>query len=178
MKSRDENVRQLSAAPGPRAEAAEYRREVRKRKLQVYEQYLARRAMMRDFRAMVDFMTGDAWAAVYSARLARHGGGPLRVKRDAPSGPHVASGACSRFCAAAVRAAPGQARGPPAESKPDAPSSPLVASGAGSRRHVAAVRAAQPGTLMTAAAVARSVRSCSPRTSAECCSSLHAVSLS
>ena len=46
---------------------------MRKRKLQVYAQYLARRAMMRDFRAMVDFMAGDAWAAAYSARLARQG---------------------------------------------------------------------------------------------------------
>ncbi len=84
---------QLSAAPGARAEAAEYRREVRKRKLQVYEQYLARRAMMRDFRAMVDFMTSDAWAAVYSARLARQG--PAESERDALSGPLVASDACS-----------------------------------------------------------------------------------
>ena len=53
------------------AEAAEYRREVRKRKQQVYEQYLERRAMLRDFNAMAAFMASDAWAAVYSERLAR-----------------------------------------------------------------------------------------------------------
>lgn len=39
--------------------------------MQVWEQYLDRRAMMRDFAAMVDYMGSDAWSAAYSARLAR-----------------------------------------------------------------------------------------------------------
>ncbi len=110
MKSRDENVRQLSAAPGPRAEAAEYRREVRKRKLQVYEQYLARRAMMRDFRAMVGFMTGDAWAAVYSARLARHGGGPAENEARCTERPSCGIGRLFPVlcCRCAGRAWPGK----------------------------------------------------------------------
>ncbi len=49
----------------------EYRKEVRKRKMQVWEQYQDRRAMLRDFAGMVDYMGSDAWTAAYSARLAR-----------------------------------------------------------------------------------------------------------
>lgn len=44
---------------------------MRKRKQQVYEQYLERRAMLRDFADMAAFLASDAWAAAYSARLAR-----------------------------------------------------------------------------------------------------------
>ena len=44
---------------------------MRKRKLQVYEQYLERRAMLHDFADMAAFLASDAWAALYSERLAR-----------------------------------------------------------------------------------------------------------
>ena len=44
---------------------------MRKRKQQVYDQYLERRAMLRDFASMAAFLASDAWAALYSARLAR-----------------------------------------------------------------------------------------------------------
>lgn len=46
---------------------------MRKRKEQVYEQYLERRAMLRDFADMAAFLASDAWAAAYSERLARRG---------------------------------------------------------------------------------------------------------
>ena len=44
---------------------------MRKRKQQVYDQYLERRAMLRDFADMAAFLASDAWAATYSERLAR-----------------------------------------------------------------------------------------------------------
>ncbi|KAK9839306.1 hypothetical protein WJX81_006877 [Elliptochloris bilobata] len=69
-----------------RYEAAEYRREVRKRKLQVYEQYLERRAMLRDFADMAAFMASDAWAATYSERLAKMQSGAPKRGIVIPSG--------------------------------------------------------------------------------------------
>ena len=44
---------------------------MRKRKQQVYDQYLERRAMLRDFADMGAYLASDAWAAVYTERLAR-----------------------------------------------------------------------------------------------------------